>query len=303
MFEYEIDISPNSYTIDNSSIGSFNKLPLYVGGYGYYESGPGHWGRGSDLPYIHLIYTLSGAGIICNETLGETHRLTANTAVAIACFYPGDVLMHCTVSDEPWVWKWLRIEGVGIQGYAAMFGRSVHPVAVHDPEMYDSLFDSIEKSIMLNSPTARAHEVVLVSRLLAIITESVFGNTVEHMPENNDSLSKLAFDIQAKPQLQYTLQEMAEMLKVSQYTLIRMFKSLYNVTPYQFIQKCRIAKAENLLRITNMNIEAIAEECGFYDAANMTRCFKKKTGYTPAVYRKMILRMNGISPNGTQITW
>ena len=53
-----------------------------------------------------------------------------------------------------------------------------------------------------------------------------------------------------------------------------------------FIEKCRIEKACNLIKNTNMKIGDIAETVGYTSDVSFRRAFKKVTGISPGEYRE-----------------
>jgi AraC-like DNA-binding protein len=68
----------------------------------------------------------------------------------------------------------------------------------------------------------------------------------------------------------------------------RLFKENIGVTPHVYISQVRIDKACDLLHHTNLSIERIAEQCGFFDRYHLSKCFKKIMNVSPAEYRKSL---------------
>ena len=73
--------------------------------------------------------------------------------------------------------------------------------------------------------------------------------------------------------------------QMSEKNFRRIFKALYGQTPYAFLQKYRIEKAEILLMNTNKSISEIALSCGFSDVYSFSHCFKRHFGISPQGYR------------------
>lgn len=57
-------------------------------------------------------------------------------------------------------------------------------------------------------------------------------------------------------------------------------------TPLQEIHRQRIALAAEILSQTSLTLEEITERCGFSDAAQFSKLFKKITGQTPSKFRQ-----------------
>lgn len=83
-----------------------------------------------------------------------------------------------------------------------------------------------------------------------------------------------------------TVEELAELCKVSKYHFCRVFKDITGVTALQYLNKYRIRIAETLLENTNKSIGEVARTCGFEDESYFCRCYKKYIGTTPRQRRK-----------------
>ena len=68
----------------------------------------------------------------------------------------------------------------------------------------------------------------------------------------------------------------------------RLFHSLTQMSPSEYITSVRVNAAKTLLGTTDRRIADIAAEVGFFDHAHFIRTFKSVVGQTPAKYRKSI---------------
>jgi AraC-like DNA-binding protein len=82
-----------------------------------------------------------------------------------------------------------------------------------------------------------------------------------------------------------TVAEMAEVARMSAYHFARTFKQSLGLTPLQYVTKCRIEKAERMLRRSDAKIEVIARQCGYRSASHFAEVFRKHFGVTPSRYR------------------
>lgn len=73
-----------------------------------------------------------------------------------------------------------------------------------------------------------------------------------------------------------------------------LFKMAANELPSEFIKRCRIRKACELLEETEDTIEKIAQECGFSNMSYFFRTFKQIQRETPNEYRKKLQNYKGI---------
>lgn len=81
------------------------------------------------------------------------------------------------------------------------------------------------------------------------------------------------------------ISDLTDKVYMSEKHFRRIFFDIYKKTPYNYLQKIRINKAEVLLLYTSKKISNIALECGFCDIYSFSHCFKKHTGMSPSEYR------------------
>jgi AraC-like DNA-binding protein len=79
------------------------------------------------------------------------------------------------------------------------------------------------------------------------------------------------------------LESIAEVSCLSKYYLLRSFKEVYKVTPYQAILERRINKAKELL-VAGNNINEVAINSGFQNTRSFSRAFKNKVGIPPSLF-------------------
>ena len=87
-----------------------------------------------------------------------------------------------------------------------------------------------------------------------------------------------------------TLEELAASAHVSKSECLRCFKTALQTTPHRYLIEYRLAQAATLLRITNEPVGAVAQNVGFGQQSHFGKCFKEKTGMTPAEYRRSCRR-------------
>ncbi|MVP01849.1 bifunctional transcriptional activator/DNA repair enzyme AdaA [Paenibacillus lutrae] len=91
-----------------------------------------------------------------------------------------------------------------------------------------------------------------------------------------------------------TLNILADMCHGSPYHLQRTFKRVMGITPTEYIQRQRTARAIEYLIHTEKAIHEIAVNVGIANTPYFITLFKKSTGHTPAEYRhKHRIKQNG----------
>ncbi|WP_372052803.1 AraC family transcriptional regulator (plasmid) [Tistrella mobilis] len=82
------------------------------------------------------------------------------------------------------------------------------------------------------------------------------------------------------------LQELADLLGLSQSYLGQAFKAATGMAPHHWQMQARIRRAQELLQTGAVSLAEVAAQTGFSDQAHFTRVFKQVTGATPAAWRR-----------------
>jgi transcriptional regulator GlxA family with amidase domain len=70
-------------------------------------------------------------------------------------------------------------------------------------------------------------------------------------------------------------------------TLARRFRLATGYTPIEYVQALRIEEAKQIIETTDASIETIGEQVGYEDPVSFRRLFRRKSGVTPAKYRRL----------------
>ncbi|MEM6427602.1 MAG: AraC family transcriptional regulator [Deinococcota bacterium] len=87
-----------------------------------------------------------------------------------------------------------------------------------------------------------------------------------------------------------SLATLAALEGLSIYHYARAFKVAIGQTPYAYVIRQRVQRAQQLLRTTNSPLAQVALEVGFANQSHLNRHFKKILGITPAMYRQATAR-------------
>jgi AraC-like DNA-binding protein len=89
-----------------------------------------------------------------------------------------------------------------------------------------------------------------------------------------------------------SLSELAALVGLSRYQLLRRFASVYGMTPFAWQRKLRTERARALVA-RGRNLADVAAECGFADQSHMTRVFADHFGFTPGAVAASLERSSG----------
>ncbi|MCL2187654.1 MAG: AraC family transcriptional regulator [Defluviitaleaceae bacterium] len=106
----------------------------------------------------------------------------------------------------------------------------------------------------------------------------------------NPVIERLIRYVNAHFSQKLTLHSAAEMLRISEGHLSRLFAKTTGFTFNEYVNIIRIKHAKHLLSHTKTRISGIALECGFSDAPYFSKVFKTATGLSPKAFRHEMRR-------------
>ena len=154
--------------------------------------------------------------------------------------------------------------------------------SLHYP--YATLF----KKATLESALKSLSSEYLTNGLLLEIIGYLFKET-DVDEENVNKFKRIAEAVEYMKQhsgeSELRMWDISRILGMSEKNFRRIFKMTYGQTPYAFLQKFRVEKAEKLLVYTGKSVSEIALNCGFCDVYSFSHCFKRHFGISPQKYR------------------
>lgn len=193
---------------------------------------------------------------------------------------------HFYYSDDknPWTKVWVNFEG----NLADDIAKSYNLVKSHfyAPELKQYFMRMYD--ISRNAEGTRS----ISDKIILIFTEIMQMLASKYFEQKNNNISQIAKDTKEKlddiSDYRITLNEAIKSLAYSKCHIIREFKGAYGITPYEYLLNKRFNIAKAMLENTNMSVSSIAEKLGFCDAHYFSRCFSKRFGVSPSIYRKQI---------------
>lgn len=92
------------------------------------------------------------------------------------------------------------------------------------------------------------------------------------------------------------LGQLAGIACLSTHHFLRLFKSAFRVTPYQYITKRRLEKARRLLKETNLPVQSICFDLGFESPSSFSKLFRRHIGASPEFFRANSAPRNHAAP-------
>lgn len=137
-----------------------------------------------------------------------------------------------------------------------------------------------QQKLFYNSASSQIDYQILFMKIIALICESNEKPHEKDLAEEIYSFLKLSY---AEP---FNLTELAHKFSFHPAYMIRCTKLKYGQTPLQLLIHIRMEEAKKLLKTTNLHVNIIAQNVGYYDIAYFSKLFKSITGMTAMEYRK-----------------
>ena len=113
------------------------------------------------------------------------------------------------------------------------------------------------------------------------------------IPTYTGGLSKLKLQqvvdyIHAHLDRDLSLKELAAVVQMSGHYFSQLFKQSTGITPHQYVIRCRIERAKELLMQGKLTIADVAKVVGFVDQSHFHRHFKRLVGITPKAFLQQV---------------
>lgn len=125
---------------------------------------------------------------------------------------------------------------------------------------------------------------LIFHRFLQAASGFVYGNKENNVPPLAANLKQT---LDEAVEGVFSLEKFALRQGVSQAHLIRLFKTHYSLTPYEYLMKRKMETACSLLQYSTLSIKEIAVRLHFSDQYYFSNCFRRRYGISPREYRKI----------------
>ena len=240
--------------------------PLFVHDYGYHKTEPNHTFGPAIRPYflIHLI--ASGKGTF--EKAGVKTTLSVGDAFIIR---PGEVTVYSADKNDPWEYYWISFSGIWAE--TVMRKTTTESCVKAKKGGLMSLIDVTKNSI--------TNDVELLSVLFSVLNSIKSDEKME----DSDVINLAVNYIEKNYFRNFNASTLADNLKVSRSYFTTTFTNKTGETPYNYLLKVRIKKAQDYLKNSNLSVTEIAYSVGFSSIERFSEMFKKHTGQSPSKYR------------------
>lgn len=208
---------------------------------------------------------------------GELKQYPAGHAI----LYPPEHKIYYTACHTPYTNDWIRFSSD--EAFVLQFPVTGVPFQVSDMEYCHNLF----QLLTWESAFISGNSELIITELLRVLFMKLYkdaSHNVRHPHEQ--SLMSLRKNIHNRPQLPWSLQQMADDLHLSTGHLQLLYKKMFGTSCMDDVISARIRIAKDQLIYTSYSISKVAERCGYNNTEHFCRQFRQVTGISPGQYRK-----------------
>lgn len=236
------------------------------------------------LPNFSIHVVVSGKGYI--EIDGVTHMLESGHAFL---YFPLQRQRYYSDTADPWNVRWFHFYGNSLQEYMLRLElQRSHLWTLRHMEQWEAaheaLLNEAESHRML-----RPHQLsVLTYQLLTLFAEQAFPMLDSKPSSSAHRIIELLPVMQKEACEPFQLEEWARLAGVTTYYFCKLFRSVMEMTPMDFITRCRLQTAKQwLLERPDTAIGQIAAEAGYPSVSYFNKRFMSHEGMTPTAYRQL----------------
>lgn len=195
-----------------------------------------------------------------------------NELAVIDCFEH-----HIYYTDDCLETYWVHINGSNTrQIYSEICAKNGCVIACNDiiERRIKDLYNTIKNKISKSDAEISRDIYLLLTDLL------VSGET-----QNDNIIDEAVKFINENFERKLTVDEIARQVHLSSSQFSRKFKQKTGVSPYEYMQSIRLARAKELLKNTPLSISEIAYRTGFQSDSNFISFFKMRENISPLKFR------------------
>ena len=275
MSESVFSIFPNENFVD---------LSLYQ--YGMEQCPPAYsFGPATRNHYL-FHYVLSGTGrLIANDSKGISHEYQIRSGEGFMIF-PRQINTYIADPKLPWEYIWIEFDGMRAREIIETAGLSPdHPV-YH--ASYKDLRENMKDEMIYIAEHHDATPFHLMGHLY------LFIDYLSRSSSSQITASGRVRDFYIKEALNYieqnfqndiSVENIASFCGLNRTYFGRIFKETVGKSPQQFLLSYRMAKAAELLKLTELTINDVGNAVGYPNQLHFSRAFKNVYGSSPREWR------------------
>jgi AraC-like DNA-binding protein len=189
--------------------------------------------------------------------------------------------------EEEWKWPpWVVLSKTDLDELTGLLRRNMHPVW-KSPAAFGRCFQAIGQAVETDCHGSKvSHLTVRLNDFFLLLLEMLRQPAVGRVrPSTRTAVDPFLAEMRAHPERvdpDWTIESMASACGFGATQFIYHVKRLTNMTPAQYLNHCRLERAQKLLEeCPGESITNVALACGFYSSQYFATLFRRHFGYAP----------------------
>ena len=227
---------------------------------GQQQCPPGHSFGPHVRSYTLLHYVISGKGTL--YTQGKAHPVQPGQIFRIL---PGEITTYTADSDDPWHYRW-----IGFDGNLSHRFSELPPVFTPTGDPFSGILPAAETGM----------EYRLAASLMLLYAQLFPANAGAE-----GHVQKVETLIRSSYMQPLRVESLARELNLDRRYLTRLFREQTGLSVQQYLIRVRLEAADRYLA-QGRSVQETAQLCGYEDAMNFSRLYKKHRGHSPIKNRR-----------------
>lgn len=258
------------------------KLPFILKSAGIRENQE-HISRPDGYPDYHWLHCAKGKGLL--KIGGKEIEVYENMGFFFSPFVPHEYF----ALTASWETHWITFEGYAVPKLMKLLGLNNWEVFhLNGRPALERTLDSILNSAG-SASIAKSYECsALLYQFLIQLKSCISRDGSNQKSSGLSHLQPVIIYIEENYNRSISLQDMAEAINVTPQHLCRLFKKYFGTRPFDYLTRCRLQKAKELLiSPANPSIKSVGFEVGYNDTSYFCAVFKEYEGISPTEFRNM----------------
>ena len=264
---------------------NFVDLGLYQ--FGCEQCEPAHsFGPAARNHYL-FHYVISGTGtLMADDSKGNTKTYSVKSMQGFMIF-PGQITTYIADKELPWEYVWVEFDGLRAKSIAESAGLTM------DTPIYHAQSKSLREDMMnemlymtQNRESSPFHLIGHLYLFLDYMMRSSADTNIQKGSQLRDFYIHEALHfMEHNFQNDISVEDVAAVCGLNRSYFGKIFKQAVGKSPQEFLLSYRMAKATELLKLTQLSIGDISQAVGYDNQLHFSRAFKNIYGMSPREWR------------------
>lgn len=264
---------------------NFVDLGLYQ--YGWEQCTPSHsFGPAARNHYL-FHYVISGTGtLMADDASGQTRHHQVKSGQGFMIF-PNQITSYVADKDLPWEYTWLEFDGLRVKEAVEIAGLSPDAPVYHARSKEMRLEMMNEMLYIVHHPEESPfHLIGHLYLFLDYLTRSAASMTLKQSGRLRDFYIREAISfVEQNFQNDISIEDIASCCGLNRSYFGKIFHDTVGKSPQEFLMSYRMAKAAELLKLTQLSVSDIGNAVGYPNQLHFSRAFKTIYGISPRNWR------------------